>query len=145
MATPSRTRRISIRLINTTHPASTTWTLTVTTSGGSDSETREGYIVVSCPTPDPSFTGVPASGLAPLDVTFTSTTIAPATGCDPTAWDWTFGDSAGGAGEIVAHTYTEDGLYDVCLTVTVPRHERADLRRGLHRRGRRLRVGESLA
>ena len=95
-------------------------TLTVTTAGGSDSETKEGYIVVSCPTPDPSFTGIPQTGPAPLDVTFTSTTEAPATGCDPTAWDWTFGDSGTGSGEVVAHTYTEDGLYDVCLTVTVP-------------------------
>ena len=95
-------------------------TLTVTSSGGTDAETKAGYIVVSCPTPDPTFTSDVTSGPAPLDVAFTSTTTAPATGCDPTAWSWTFGDSASGAGEIVAHTYTEDGLYDVCLTVTVP-------------------------
>ena len=95
-------------------------TLTVTTSGGTDSETKEGYIVIACPTPDPTFISDVTSGPAPLDVTFTSTTAAPVTGCDPTAWSWTFGDSGTGSGEVVAHTYTEDGLYDVCLTVTVP-------------------------
>ena len=95
-------------------------TLTVTTAGGSDAETKEGYIVVSCPTPDPAFTSDVTSGPAPLDVTFTSTTTAPATGCDPTAWDWTFGDAGSGSGEVAQHTYAEDGLYDVCLTVTVP-------------------------
>ena len=95
-------------------------TLTVTTAGGSDSETKDGYVVVSCPTPDPTFTSDVTSGPAPLDVIFTSTTEAPATGCDPTAWSWTFGDSGTGSGEVVAHTYTDDGLYDVCLTVTVP-------------------------
>ena len=95
-------------------------TFTVTTADGSDFETKAGYIVVACPTPDPAFTSDVSSGPAPLDVTFTSTTEAPATGCDPTAWSWTFGDSASGAGEIVSHTYSEDGLYDVCLTVTVP-------------------------
>ena len=95
-------------------------TLTVTTAGGSDSETKTGYIVVACPTPDTTFTSDVTSGPAPLDVTFTSTTTAPATGCDPTSWDWTFGDTGTGTGEIVGHTYTEDGSYDVCLTVTVP-------------------------
>ena len=95
-------------------------TLAVTTSGGSDTETKEGYIVVACPSPDPTFTSDVTSGAAPLDVTFTSTTEAPANGCDPTAWAWTFGDSASGSGEQVQHTYTEDGLYGVCLTVTVP-------------------------
>ena len=95
-------------------------TLTVTTSGGSDSETKDGYVVVSCPTPDPAFTSDVTSGPAPLDVTFTSTTTAPVTGCDPTAWSWTFGDSGTGSGEITAHTYETEGYYDVCLTVTVP-------------------------
>ena len=95
-------------------------TLTVTTAGGSDSETKAGYIVVSCPTPDPTFTSDVTSGPAPLDVTFTSTTEAPAADCDPTAWDWTFGDTGTGSGEQVQHTYTEEGFYDVCLTVTVP-------------------------
>ena len=95
-------------------------TLTVTSAGGSDSETKEGYIVVACPSPDPAFTSDVTSGPAPLDVAFTSTTEAPATGCDPTAWAWTFGDSGTGSGEVAQHTYTDDGLYDVCLTVTVP-------------------------
>ena len=95
-------------------------TLTVTSSGGSDSETKEGYIVVACPSPDPTFTGFPQSGPAPLDVTFTSTTAAPAIGCDPTAWAWTFGDTGTGSGEQALHTYEAEGYYDVCLTVTVP-------------------------
>ncbi len=47
----------------------------------------------------------------------------------PVSWIWDFGDGNTGAGETVTHTYAEEGIYDVTLTVssdscttTVTRH-----------------------
>ena len=41
--------------------------LTVTGPGGSDSETKVGYIAVNPPAPVANFSGTPLSGAAPLD------------------------------------------------------------------------------
>jgi hypothetical protein len=36
---------------------------------------------------------------------------------DPLTFTWTFGDGSTATGSLPAHTYTDSGLYDVCLTV----------------------------
>jgi len=62
------------------------------------------------------FTTSVTSGPAPLAVQFTDTSTVSA----PTAWQWSFGDGATSTAQNPLHTYTEDGLYDVRLSVTGP-------------------------
>ncbi|MGB0838919.1 MAG: S8 family serine peptidase [Chitinophagales bacterium] len=45
-----------------------------------------------------------------LEVTFTNTTTDPAT-----SFFWNFGDGDAGFGETATHTYSEEGVYEVCL------------------------------
>ena len=65
--------------------------------------------------PVASFTTTPASGIAPLNVTFTDTS----TGLVDT-WSWSFGDGSVSALQSPSHGYTTPGVYTVSLTVTGP-------------------------
>ena len=64
--------------------------LTVTGTGGTDSEVKTGYISVTTPPvpPTAAFSGTPVTGYAPLGVTFTDSS----TGTSLTNWRWDFGD-----------------------------------------------------
>ena len=64
--------------------------LTVTNTVGSDPEVKAGYITVSAApvAPVAAFTGIPVSGMVPLDVTFTDSS----TGTSITNRRWDFGD-----------------------------------------------------
>jgi len=86
--------------------------LTVTNTGGSDSEVKTDYITVtSAPVaPVAAFTATP-NGLA---VQFTDTS----TGTEPLAHAWTFGDGATSSDRSPTHTYDAAGSYTVTLTVT---------------------------
>ena len=93
--------------------------LTVTNAAGSDPEVKAGYITVSAApvAPVAAFTGIPVSGTAPLDVTFTDSS----TGTSITNRRWDFGD--GNISNYVAatnpsHRYSSAGTYSVNLTVT---------------------------
>jgi PKD repeat protein len=97
-----------------TYPVS----LTVTTSAGSDSESKPNYITArAAPVPPTAeFSGTPTTGPAPLLVQFTDQSTA---GSAPiTSRLWTFGDGGTSTGMSPAHTYTNPGSYDVSLTVT---------------------------
>jgi len=94
-----------------------TVSLTVSNAGGSDSETKTNYIVVTSPSPVPDFTASPRSGPAPLTVNFTDLS----TGCIDT-WkynmdgvggdDWS--DSRNGNAK---WTYQNAGVFTVILKV----------------------------
>ncbi len=89
--------------------------LTVSGLGGSDTETKTGYITVYTPV-NAQFSGTPAAGVAPLAVTFTNASTG-----DYTACTWAFGD--GSTSNLClppAHTYTTPGTYTVTLTVSGP-------------------------
>ncbi len=100
-----------------TYTAAGTYTvsLTATSSAGSDTETRTGYITVDEPPvlPVAEFTGTPRSGDAPLTVQFTD-----ASGGDPISWSWDFGDGGTSDEQNPEHTYTTAGTYTVSLDVT---------------------------
>jgi PKD repeat protein len=63
--------------------------------------------------PTASFSGVPTSGTAPLDVSFSDTSSNA-----PTSWTWDFGDGATSTAQSPMHTYTNTGSYTVALTAT---------------------------
>ncbi len=89
--------------------------LTATGPGGSDTNTKLAYVMVTDPPPVANFTGTPTSGIAPLAVNF-----ADATTGNVTAWSWTFGDGSTSMLQNPNHTYTTDGTYTVTLTSTGP-------------------------
>ena len=94
-----------------------TVSLTVAGPGGSDIETKVGYVTVSDSpsTPTADFSGSPTSGTAPLTVNFTDQSTGTVT-----AWFWSFGDGVTSFAQHPAHTYTAPGTYDVSLTASGP-------------------------
>ncbi len=90
-----------------------TVTLTVTGPGGSDGETKNGYITVNpCVSPTAGFTGSPTSGDYPLNVSFTNSSSG------ATSYSWNFGDGGSSTATNPSHTYTAAGTYTVTLTAT---------------------------
>ena len=65
--------------------------------------------------PAASFTASPASGPVPLTVNFDASA---STGLAPLTYAWAFGDGATGTGVTAQHTYSQQGVYTVTLTVT---------------------------
>ncbi|WP_155396543.1 PKD domain-containing protein [Methanosarcina barkeri] len=98
-----------------TYNAAGTYTvkLTVTNAGGSESETKTGYIVVNPLAAN--FTAIPISGNAPLTVNFTDQSTG-----TPTAWAWDFENDStvDSTQQNPTHTYSTPGNYTVSLTVT---------------------------
>ena len=89
--------------------------LTVSGPGGSDTETKTGYITVYAPV-DAQFSGTPTAGIAPLTVAFTNASTGNYSTCA-----WNFGD--GGASSVCnppPYTYHTPGMYTVSLTITGP-------------------------
>lgn len=89
--------------------------LTATNSLGSDIEEKTGYIVVSASGSPPvaSFSGVPASGTAPLTVNFSDQSTN-----SPTNWAWNFGDGGTSTQQNPWHTFDSAGTYTVELVVS---------------------------
>jgi PKD repeat protein len=90
--------------------------LTVTGSGGSDSEVKTGYIKVTVSSPGKpvaAFSVSSASGKTPLTVAFTDKSSNM-----PTKWKWSFGDGASSTIQNPKHKYSAAGKYTVTLTVT---------------------------
>lgn len=73
------------------------------------------------PAPSASFTATPASGTAPLPVTFDATA---STG-EGLTFAWEFGDGSGAVGVTTSRTFGSAGAFEVTLTVT-DAHERTD-------------------
>jgi len=92
-------------------------TLTASGPGGSDVETKVGYIQVSEPVAAPvaAFSATPTAGAAPLAVQFTDQSTGSITG-----WQWNFGDGTTSTAQSPAHTYNAAGLYTVTLTISGP-------------------------
>jgi PKD repeat protein len=108
-----------------TSPGAYSVRLTVTGSGGTDSNVQIGYIVVDSPTPVPTettplpitagFSGYPTTGTAPLTVLFTDASTG-----SPTSWKWDFGDGSSNSIRNTSHTYIDPGRYTVVLTAKGP-------------------------
>ena len=97
-------------------PGSYTVKLTATGPGGSVTKTATTAINVVAAAPVANFTMTPASGTAPLNVTFSNTTTG-----SVTSWLWNFGDNTTSTAQNPpAHSYSAPGSYTVKLTATGP-------------------------
>ncbi len=101
-----------------TYAAAGTYTVSLTAGGpgGSTTETKVDYVVVSEPAPVAEFSGTPLAGVAPMTVSFNNLT----TGGPVTTWLWSFGDTNSSTAENPTHVYTVPGTYTVSLTATGP-------------------------
>ena len=91
-----------------------TVSLTAINAGGSDTETKVGYITVVAPiVPAADFTGSPTTGPLPLTVHFTDSSTN-----YPNSWEWDFGDGYSSDQQNPTHQYTVANDYSVSLTVT---------------------------
>lgn len=93
--------------------------LTATNAGGSDDETRTGYITVNEPVEPPvaAFTADPTSGTAPLSVHFTDQSTGE---ISLYAWDFDNDGTTDSTDQNPDHTYASAGTYTVKLTITGP-------------------------
>src|SRR4029453_18853800 len=96
-------------------PGSYTVKLTAPGPGGSVTKTATTAINVVAAAPVANFTMTPASGSAPLNVTFTNTPTG-----SVTSWLWDFGDNTTSTAQSPSHTYSAPGSYTVKLTATGP-------------------------
>src|SRR5665647_203821 len=86
--------------------------LTVSNAAGAGAMTKPNYInVTASQKPVANFGGIPTSGDAPLNVSFSDNTTG-----EPTAWDWSFGDKTYSTQQNPKHTYSAAGNYTVTLT-----------------------------
>ncbi|MAB78609.1 MAG: cell surface protein, partial [Planctomycetes bacterium] len=92
-----------------------TVSLSCSGSGGSDTETKLGYITVLEPPPLSDFVGTPLTGAAPTTVSFSDTSVGAVTG-----WAWNFGDRATSNLANPSHTYSTPGTYSVSLSTSGP-------------------------
>lgn len=84
-------------------------------NGCYDTLTRSNYIHVGSPHVD--FTTTPATGCAPLFVTFNDAST-PVSGTTITSHNWRFGDGGTGTGNPATHTYTSGGTFNIWHRVT---------------------------
>jgi PKD repeat protein len=92
-----------------------TVTLTVVSSGGSNSTTKTNYIhLITTPFPLTDFSANPTTGVSPMNVQFTDLT----SGSGIYGWNWSFGDGTFSNLQNPLKTYTTTGQYTVTLMAT---------------------------
>jgi PKD repeat protein len=98
------------------HDGKYTVELTVYDSGGnSDIEKKDKYVTVTDTKPRADFDATPASGLAPLQVSFTDMS----TSYDKiVSWTWDFGDGETSTQKNPIYKFLDSGTFNVRLTVT---------------------------
>jgi PKD repeat protein len=91
----------------------TSWTtMTINWGASTDLPVTGDWIGTPVP-PVARFSGTPATGTAPLTVTFTDLSLR-----TPTSWTWSFGDGNTSTLKNPSNVYSSPGLYTVSLTVT---------------------------
>ena len=90
-------------------------TLTVTSSGGADTETKLNYVAVLPPLPTADFSVDSTAGTVPMTVSFSDLSTGAIT-----SWNWNFGDLVSSNLQSPSHTYAEAGTYTVTLTTRSP-------------------------
>jgi PKD repeat protein len=97
----------------TTVPTTTVATTVTTVPTTTAAPTTAAATTPSVALPVASFSATPTSGVPPLTIQFTDTSMG-----SPTSWSWSFGDGGTSTSENPSYTYTSDGTYTVILTVS---------------------------
>jgi len=97
------------------NPGTYTVKLIVRNTSGSNATIKTNYITVY-PYPSPKFTSNLTLACAPVTVQFTDQSTAGQGAI--TSWTWDFGDGSNSGQQNPAHTYTQNGYYNVGLKVT---------------------------
>ncbi len=102
-----------------TYAADGEYTVTQTVSDGyaTDTTTKTVTVGTANQAPTASFTAQPASGDAPLDVSFDGSASHDDDG-GIASYGWDFGDGGSDSGATTSHTYSAAGTYTATLTVT---------------------------
>jgi PKD repeat protein len=117
-----------------TTPGTFTVALTVSGPGGSNTQTRTGYITITrapgrdgpnATAPTASFVADVTSGAAPLSVNFTNLSSGTIE-----SYAWTFGDGSTSTAANPSHAYASPGIYTVALTATGPNGSNVRTRTG---------------
>ena len=97
------------------HNIEAVWNVTVINPDGLEGTNASITFSTTDPPPVTEFSFDPATGLAPLAVTFTDQSINV-----PESWSWDFGDgdTTGSTLQNPVHTYTKPGIYTVTLSAT---------------------------
>ena len=96
----------------------TSFTYTVADGrGGSDTGAVSLRVIANARRPIPALTTSPASGFAPVGVSFDARGSTDPDG-EIVDYEWRFGDGTTGSGAVVSHAYEEPGTYEGTLTVT---------------------------
>jgi gliding motility-associated-like protein len=90
------------------------YTITLTVTNGSCVKSQSATITINPIPPILDFTYDPASGCAPLTVTFTNTSQY----ANPSTYVWDFGDGFTSTAIHPVHTYTQAGVYTVILSAS---------------------------
>ncbi len=96
-------------------PGTYTVTLSASGPGGSDVETKTGYITVRSLEPVAEFSAAPSAGVAPLAVQFDNLSTGLVT-----SFAWSFGDGSSSSATDPAHLYVLPGTYTVTLSASGP-------------------------
>ena len=86
-----------------------TWNAYTSTNNGNNT----GWNFLGPTLPIADFTSTPNNGFRPLLTAFTDKSSG-----TPTSWLWSFGDGASSTTQNPTHSYTQEGAFDVSLTVT---------------------------
>jgi hypothetical protein len=97
----------------------------VTGPGGSDTETKTGFITVAESAPIAQFSASQTIGNRPLTVLFGDASTG-----NITNWFWDFGDGGTSTDQNPFHTYTTTGSFTVTLTVTGPNGSDSEIKVG---------------
>ena len=85
--------------------------------GATDSTEKTITITKPNEWPDASFTASPTSGDPSLEVSFDASESNDPDG-NIESYEWDFDDGTEGSGITITHTFTDEGLYEVWMTVT---------------------------
>lgn len=96
-------------------PGTYTVTLTVSNGSGSNTKTVTGYITVYGP-PIVTFSTPDTAGCPPHSATFINTSNPVVPG--PATYNWNFGDGNSSTAQNPSHTWPTPGFYNITLTVT---------------------------
>ncbi|MBD3390813.1 MAG: PKD domain-containing protein, partial [Chitinivibrionales bacterium] len=104
---------------NLSHGIHVVYMISTDSAGNRSAKPDTGSFLFISDAPTAAFTATPRSGVTPLTVTFTDTSVGVA---DSATWDFGDGSSTvtAGAGEDVTYTYATPGRYDISLTSTGP-------------------------